>query len=67
MELQTLKKNIVFHMVKELSTMGYAYDSIVEGCFDASQRFTSLIVPGEHIEQFKKECVSETIELLKRI
>lgn len=35
-----INKDIIFHMVQELSPVGYAYDETLQGCFDYScQKF----------------------------
>lgn len=60
----TLRDNIVTHMVRELSQLGYYYRSTVEGCFESTQRHSSLRVPAEYKEQMKKECITMSLDIL---
>ena len=61
--LEPLKKQIIFHMVREMSSCKYMYESMAEGCFDMFQRTESLQVPKEHLEEVKKDCVKRAIEI----
>lgn len=65
--LQLLKNEIKTKMVEELSGLGYGYTETVKGCFDATQSHSRLVVPEEHLEKVKKECVSEVTMILQTL
>lgn len=63
--LDELKKNIETEMIFELSKLGYGYVKIVEGCFDSTQMNKQLVVPEQHLDRIKRECVNEVIDFIK--